>query len=215
MSQETHQQGYPENTLNKYTEIRNMSLSIEFSTTTPFSAVPVRASDNLDETIKGQAIWANFHDKDHFKYYVQMTKGDYWAIEYLNDNWYQIHWDTNVKMFGVRTEDFIPNGADNHLLSILILEKGKETKKKPTTVESLAEGLAGTFMGEDDSDSTIELPRQQKDHYLPTSRAPSRLQFTETTPFHTPIEPPASRVHFGETTMPSGGETFRKAAENA
>ena len=88
-----------------------------------------------------------------------MTKGDYWAIEYLNDNWYQIHWDTNVKMFGVRTEDFIPNGADNHLLSILILEKGKETKKKPTTVESLAEGLAGTFMGEDDSDSTIELPR--------------------------------------------------------
>ena len=76
-------------------------------------------------------------------------------------------------MFGVRTEDFIPNGADNHPLSILILKKGKETEKKTTTVESITEGLSGTFMGEDDSDSTIELSRPQKDHYLPTSRAPS------------------------------------------
>ena len=192
-----------------------MSLAIEFSTTTPFSAVPVRANDDLEANIKGQAIWANFHDKDHYKYYVQTPKGDYWAIEYLNDNWYQIHWDVNVKMFGVQTEDFIPVGVDAHLLSILILEKGKETENKPTMVESLTKGLAGTFMGEDDSDSMIELPRQQKDHYLPTSRAPSRLQFAETTPFHTPIEPPVLRVHFGEMTMPSRGKTFRKAAENA
>ena len=83
-----------------------------------------------------------------------------------------------------------------------------------TMVESLTKGLAGTFMTADDSDSTIELLTQKSKHYLLTSKAPSRLQFTKTTPFHTPIEPPASQVHFGETTMPSGGETFRKAAES-
>ena len=118
-------------------------------------------------------------------------------------------------MFGVQTEDFIPVGVDAHPLSILILEKGKEADKKPTMVESLTEGLAGMFMGTDDSDSTIELPTQKSKHYLPTSRAPSQLQFTETTPFHTPIKQPTSWVRFGEITMPSRGETFRKAAENA
>ena len=193
-----------------------MSLAIEFSTTTPFSAVPVRASDDLNENIKGRAIWANFHDKEHYKYYVQTPKGDYWAIEYLNDNWYQIHWDANVKMFGVRTEDFIPVRADAHPLSILILEKGKEKgaglSKLP--IEEVTKQLSGSFMT-DDSDSTIEIQPKDREHYLPTSRASSQLQFADLTPFHTPIEPPASRVHFGETTMPSGGETFKKAAENA
>ena len=46
------------------------------------------------------------------------------------------------------------------------------------------------------------------------SRASSQLQFAKITPFHTPIELPASRVCFRETTMPSRGEMFRKAAEN-
>ena len=109
-----------------------MSLAIEFSTTTLFTAVPVQTNDNLEETIKGYAVWANYHDKDNYKYYVQTTKEDYWAIEYLNDNWYQIHWDLNVKMFGVQTEDFILVGADNHPLSLLILEKGKEKEAGPS-----------------------------------------------------------------------------------
>ena len=76
-------------------------------------------------------------------------------------------------MFGVRTEDFIPIGADAHPLSILILKKGKEVNDKPTMVENLTEGLAGMFIGGDDSDSTIELPTWKSEHYLPTSRASS------------------------------------------
>ena len=52
-----------------------MSLAIEFSTTTPFTAVPVRKKDDLDEYTKGCAVWANFHDKDNYKYYVQTPKG--------------------------------------------------------------------------------------------------------------------------------------------
>ena len=54
-----------------------MFLEIVFSTTTPFTAVPVREHDNLEENIKSCAIWANYYDKDNYKYYIQTTKGDY------------------------------------------------------------------------------------------------------------------------------------------
>ena len=63
-------------------------------------------------------------------------------------------------MFGVRTEDFIPVGADNHPLSLLILKKGKGKEAGPskTTIEDITKELSGTFMAADNSDSTIELP---------------------------------------------------------
>ena len=78
----------------------------------------------------------------------------------MNNNWYQIHWDLNVKMFGVRTEDFIPVRADNHPLSLLILEKGKEKEARSSKVmvKNITKELSETFMAADDSNSTIELP---------------------------------------------------------
>ena len=62
-------------------------------------------------------------------------------------------------MFGVCTEDFIPVGANNHLLSLLILKKGKAKEARPSKpmIKEITEELSRTFIP-DNSDSMVEIP---------------------------------------------------------
>ena len=57
-----------------------------------YVVVQPRRNDDLPTHVRGSAFWVNFQDTDKHAYHAEDTSGASFAIEFLNDDWYQITW---------------------------------------------------------------------------------------------------------------------------
>src|ERR1700682_5145996 len=156
----------------------------------------------------GSAHWRNLHNEEKYVFYTLNANDSWNPVEYINDKWYSLTYDTNDTNFYVKETDALEVFDPRHP-KYKTTRKAREPEASGST-EGLAETLQTAPVFEDIAEDTQ--PAQPRRDYMPTTvpLRPSRFAnlnnplFNPSSATNNPWMPPAPHPSQQNYNVPAG-----------